>query len=263
MLSKEDGLKFYEFFKGSRSTYIQQNTEGKGYTSFKEFLTIEDILRHLAGEKTIGIYVMSPGSDVTHLLAIDIDKPEIEVIRALIAACLKLGLNKNNFLVEPSGKKGWHIWIRFENPVFAIKAIRLGQLIVAQSGCGKEKIEINPKQRHVPENGVGSGIKLPLGIHQATQVKTYFVNSETLEPLPDTVFLEAVPLSETELDVILSEFERELEEYLGEYGDLSLPVIHEKKPAPSQSEFKCIENIMSGVGEGKRNDCLFNRIFWV
>lgn len=260
MLSKEDSIKFYEFFKGSRSAYIQQNAEGKSYTSFKEPLTIEDILEHLAGEKTIGIYFMSSGSDVTNFLALDIDKPGKEIAQAFIAACFKVGLSKNNFLVEPSGKKGWHIWIRFENPVLAIKAIRLGQLLVLLSGYGKEKIEINPKQRHLPENSFGNGLKLPLGIHQATQTKTYFVSPDTLEPLPDNVFLQVVPFSETELDVILSEFDRELEEYLEEYGDTTLPVIHEKKSASSktQTEYKCIENIMAGVEEGKRNDCLFN-----
>ncbi len=77
-------------------------------------------------------------------------------------------------VLEDSGNKGYHFWILFETPI----PLGAARAIGAFFGNGHE---VFPKQDRFPEGGMGSLIKLPLGVHLASGRRSQFVG-EDLSP---------------------------------------------------------------------------------
>lgn len=145
------------------------------------------LIKHLSGELTLGTYCLSGGTSKFICLDIDckIDLTAAEDIKREIS----FNLNEINIphSTEFSGSKGYHIWIFFENPQeasfvrewsrwflghktkYSKKADSLYFTIVR----GKRvNVEIYPKQDNT--SGIGSLIKVPLGIHKKTGVRSTF-----------------------------------------------------------------------------------------
>ncbi len=136
-------------------------------------LELEDIKKHILGEKTIGTYIRdSNKSDklnemlrLTHQTAI-----------IILNEASKLGLYG---YLEDSGYKGRHLWFFLDKPINCKKAHNIGILL---SGFVKNPfkdilIEIFPdRKKHTDE--MGEIIKMPFGVHSLTGQRCLFLNKD-------------------------------------------------------------------------------------
>lgn len=246
MLNANEIQVFMNLFKGSSKAFMEQQSNG-GYFPQDRPLEEADIQDHLKGDKTLGIYLVEPELNTVNFLALDIDKRDKALLRALFEAAFEIGIKDNQVLIEDSGNKGWHIWIPFANPVPANKARILGEIIVKVSKT-KEIIEIFPKQTRVALGGYGNGIKLPLGKHKKTGNFSFFIYPGTFQELNPNRFTFIHKVTESEIEVILEEFP--------EFSKPKLP----QNPALNspQNDFNCINSVLKGVSEGNRDIALFN-----
>ena len=135
-------------------------------------LSPETVRRHLAGELTIGIYAINPGTQRSKWVAIDAD------YKNALEDLLKLQYELKQDGVEPALEKsnrGGHLWIFFEQPALARDcriyiyhaALRLGLPI---KGAGlPEGIEIFPRQDELGPGEFGNAIRAPLGVHRGAR----------------------------------------------------------------------------------------------
>ncbi|MHC4122426.1 MAG: TOTE conflict system archaeo-eukaryotic primase domain-containing protein [Planctomycetota bacterium] len=167
------------FFKGREDTFSEQKSDGS-YIRVDRLLHLEDFQEHLEGRKTIGIYLIDPKDNMVNFCAFDIDNKDNHVLRAILNACLKTGLQKENILIEDSGNKGRHIFFRFEKPVLAKDARAFLEIILKLTGLDLN-IELFPKQDRVNKDNFGNLIKLPLGIHKESGNRSYFMDFDNLK----------------------------------------------------------------------------------
>lgn len=196
-------------FKSRQGVHAVQVKMGKswGYVPERRDMTIEDLRQHLAGSRTLGIYVTDI-NNASKLMVMDLDvrKPWLNaygnsveerkrinrLIRRsaenLLDICSATGLSP---LVETSGNKGLHFWF-LSNEEFACRYWRaLGSWMLSRMGSLPEELswEVFPKQDRVPADGLGNLVKLPLGTHQKTGRRSMFLDSKTFEPASDQIKL--------------------------------------------------------------------------
>lgn len=194
-------------FKGRTGVHAVQTRMGKswGYIPEKREMTAEDLRKHLGGEKTLGIY-LTDLNNTSRLMVMDLDvrkawlnaygnsPEERKRINGLIKnscdqmseVCQMAGLEP---LIETSGNKGLHFWF-FGGDDFACRYWRsLGNWLVSKLRNIPEELswEVFPKQDRVAADGLGNLVKLPLGTHQKTGRKSYFVDRQTLQPFPEQI----------------------------------------------------------------------------
>lgn len=133
---------------------------------------------HLSGYYAVGVFA---GPRATKFISIDIDLGEPEVVHKVVDTQEALGIPREAQHVSFSGKKGYHVDIFFDGPVWNNKAYDFYKLMIAHSGLDPHKVEFRPTN--------GQGIKLPLGVHQVTGNRCWFVDRETLEPIEDMDYL--------------------------------------------------------------------------
>lgn len=170
-----------ELFIERTDTYLKQVS--KGYQRIETPITDELIAEHLAGNQTISVYF----SDRCKKFVIDIDLPEDQIgnkqareeLRLKVGEVLKvlekLKISKEKILIEFSGRRGYHLWIFFEEPIRLLDTYNLGKIVEKNVDF---EIEIFPKQFYYNKDGFISPIKLPLGIHQASRKWSTFVNEQ-------------------------------------------------------------------------------------
>ena len=166
-------------------------------------LTPDLVQRHLDGKITLASYVI--GSDRTcKFMVIDFDISSLEakgavqkpgdakaqkvredaikrlqetyVRPALIGLTEHLRIGTNQYLLESSGCKGFHVWLFFENPLPSEKAYLLANVVKKELSL--YDFETYPKQSNLDASGTGSAIKLPLGINRKTQNRCLFLGQD-------------------------------------------------------------------------------------
>ena len=65
-------------------------------------------------------------------------------------------------------------------------AHQFGKQLVFEYGLPEKQTEVFPKQEKLRENGVGSFVRLPLGVHQASGKRYHFITHEG-QPLAPTI----------------------------------------------------------------------------
>lgn len=236
-----------ENFKGRTDVFAEQRQDGSYFPVRRELLT-SDIVGHLKGEKTLGIYPVFSQNNLVNFLVIDIDTEDASFLNEIIKACMKAGIKRESLLIERSGMKGYHIWIFFSKSITAMKAKRLGKFIVADING---EVEVFPKQDKV--NDVGSLVKLPLGVHKKTGHRSCFLCEdgkivEDWEFHLQNIFF----VSEEEVDLILQKDEETKENYAVEISSDNSGSSKQNRVLP------CFEKILkNGVNEGKRDNVGF------
>lgn len=160
----------FKLFVNREDCYAIQQKEG--YLSIKEPLTLQLIKKHLLGLITIGVYQLL--EIMIKWACLDFDKntlEDFENAKRLFNYLKELGYHP---LMEMSGGGEYkcHIWI-FADTAAEVMEDFLGTI------CTKTQIfpnEIFPKQPQVKEGGFGNLVKLPLGIHQKTKQRSYFLD---------------------------------------------------------------------------------------
>lgn len=247
---------FKEYFKGRMDDFSVQKVKDGTYFRMGDYIekgiikdrdshfTDKDIQDHLFGRKTYAIYLIDR-QDMCWLTIIDIDTKDISFVKKIINSALAVGIERNQVLVEDTGGRGFHIWIIYNEPIEAEKARKLGQIIVAHSEIERD-VEVFPKQNKVSDDGFGSSMKLPFGIHKKSNQRSYILDNE-LNPIPiwEDYLISFTKTNKEQVDIILKEFD-----YL-----LPKPIISTKSGSVSLPCFKRIMEL--GVSEGQRDNISF------
>ena len=141
--------------------------------------TSRQVWEHLNGSMSLCVFA---GPSNTSFLTFDIDLRNPDVVRRVVDTLAELGVPREKIYVSDSGGKGYHVDIFFANSIYNWKAKELYDLVIYFGGLNPRKVEYRPTARQA--------IKLPLGVHQKTGRRCWFVNRETLEPIEDMGYID-------------------------------------------------------------------------
>jgi len=220
MRSREAGLERYlELFRGREECFARQWADRKagtqGYVPVRRPMTTEDVLDHLRGHRTYGIYLLQQDSRV-RLGVIDADLVSRFRTGPVAAAEKDLVRRENRYLlsrlaelsaaqglpclIEFSGGKGFHFWYLFEGPVAAPLARQalqgLTRRLTPDLSCFS--LEVFPKQDQLAGKGLGNLVKLPLGVHRMTGRPSHFLHLSDRSPWEQLKVLDRVRLIKSE-----------------------------------------------------------------
>lgn len=171
-------MNLLDYFQGNPETYVTQRKDG-GYYRVSEPFTEQVILDHLSGKITASFYPLF--NKQTKVLVFDADDPvesELNTVgQRTIELSNLLSAEKVKHITEWSGRRGYHIWLFFDNPINAVSVFSWAQSLVSKVNSRIfGPIEIMPTT-----GGLGHAIKLPLGIHRKTGKRSRFVINSNLE----------------------------------------------------------------------------------
>lgn len=131
---------------------------------------------HFKGTHTYGVFAGGYG---TKFMTFDVDTKEnarYDTYRLVNTLVEEFGINYQDIHVSFSGNKGYHVDLFFE--FMQNKHIEIFyQKVIQAMGVNEEEIELRPT--------AGQGVKLPLGFHQKTKKRCWYVDTITLEPIED------------------------------------------------------------------------------
>ena len=185
-------------FSGREGVFARQwcdKTGRSGYLPVHRHLNSQELKNHLTGRETLGLYLLRSDNTVNFLtIDIDISKQirsekisenysqqrweEMAHVEAVSIQKLAQKLGISGY-IENSGHKGRHVWLFFSEPVPAREAIAFAKNKIAEKGATPPGLtmEIFPKEPRVGAKGLGSLIKMPLGIHKLTGKRCFFLEA--------------------------------------------------------------------------------------
>lgn len=166
-----------ETFKFRTDTFAQQVPDG--YVRIKKALTTEDIIEHLEGKNSYGVFPIFSEDNTCQFGVIDLDKLDMSLVEKIKNNSYALGIKDTEFLIEASGNKGYHFWYVFEDRVPANVTRRFCQSIKGDLF----NIEVFPKQDTLTKGGYGNLIKLPFGQHKVSIRWSYLVDKINYEKI--------------------------------------------------------------------------------
>lgn len=190
--------RYMELFQGREDCFARQWVDrqkgSQGYVPVRRPMEVSDVLDHVQGRKTYGIYLLQQDSRV-RLGVLDVDLQVTLRSAEAVAKKRDLVRREQRFLltrlletakawhlpclVEFSGGKGFHFWFFLEEPLPAglVRSVlqRLAARIQPDLSCFH--LEVFPKQDRLEGKGLGNLVKLPLGIHRLTGRPSYFLNT--------------------------------------------------------------------------------------
>ena len=186
---------FLNLFQGREGVFARQWPDGQGYSPVRPERSIktEDILLHLRGVETYGIYPIMKDNTVK-FVCFDVDLPknfaEVEEdalvtdkssllpqVKNIWTTALDMfsgfSFNDRGILIEDTGGRGYHIWLFFESSIPAVNARKFAYSILTKA---KVQCEVFPKQNEVADGQYGNLIKLPLGLHRKYKQYSNFID---------------------------------------------------------------------------------------
>lgn len=175
----------------------------------------EDILkRHFTGKLTcegIGIYPLLT-DNTCYLLVMDFDEDNwFDDMLSVYKIALRYDIYP--LMERSSSGHGGHLWLFFETPVKALKARKLGSLLIQEAMEGNKNLKFDtfdrmfPNQDYLPQGGFGNLIALPLRHDAYLKGNSSFIND--LQQVIDhpIEYLASLPkLQEQQMDRILNSF---------------------------------------------------------
>ena len=161
-------------------------------------LTDEDVVAHLTGRQTIGVYPLLP-DETCWFLAADFDKTGWQDdTRAFSRVCKEWGIT---VAVERSRSgRGGHVWMFFAEAIPAALARKLGAAVLTRAMERRHQVGLDsydrffPNQDTMPKGGFGNLIALPLQHAPRQDGNSVFLN-EDFAPFDDQwTFLSDLPL---------------------------------------------------------------------
>ncbi|GAB5491987.1 MAG: hypothetical protein Phog2KO_22020 [Phototrophicaceae bacterium] len=168
---------FCNIFIHSKNCYPLQLPDGSYRTKY-ETLTTRLLIQHIEGKITLGTYALDEQSQA-RWLCLDADDSEEWIKLHNVAKRLEIeGLT--SYL--ESSRRGGHLWLF--TPTLSGKEIRqFGFQLIKDHDLAS--IELYPKQDALV-TGVGSLVRLPLGIHRKSGKRYHFINTDG-NPLAPTI----------------------------------------------------------------------------
>lgn len=167
-----------------------------GFRPYKGELQADDIKDHWEGRQTLSVSVYSSATEVRYAVVdLDISRQHLEMLdkdgrealrgellrdaRNLLYEARRAGVEG---VIEDSCYKGYHLWFFFETPQSAA-VVREFLVALCQIGGATPKgthRELFPGSDSAPADGVGSRMRLPLGIHKVTGERSVFLTADGL-----------------------------------------------------------------------------------
>jgi len=196
--TQRDLEQLQQTFKGREGVFAKQwlNTDGRiGYTPQFRALTMEDWAGHLRGQHTLGLYLVRSDQTAFHLvLDFDLNKQvQSEFIKKesdrqlwmnlVLRAALQVKKQTDQHglpgYLEDSGAKGLHVWYFFSEPIPVKDLLLFCKRLAGLHGPLPEGVNIESLPRkETGDKGMGSLIKLPFGVHQASGRRCLFLDSD-------------------------------------------------------------------------------------
>ena len=193
---------FREFFSGLEHVYGTYDLESGRSWQVKRPLTDDVVRRHLRGEDSLGLYLLT--GDVCRAVVADFDDDDANGPLDFLAAAEHYGLP---VYIERSKSKGYHAWV-FLSPqgVSAAKARAVFKRILSEVDC--PDTEIFPKQDRLDgtPGSYGNFINTPLFGLLVAKGRTVFLDPKNgLVPFSNQwAFLDSiVRVSEQQLDEMI------------------------------------------------------------
>lgn len=185
-LGDDDLELFVDLFRGREAQVAVERIDERGQRRFVErdqALSAHMVRKHVAGELVVGSLVFR-ADGLVRWLCLDVDvcrdqlspdglAPEAAVARArddalmLVQVLIRAGMYP---LLEDSGHKGCHVWVRFLRPIPAGLALQLAAH--AQDAAGPPpagvRREVFPDRTTLRPGKSSPLVKLPWGIHSKT-----------------------------------------------------------------------------------------------
>jgi len=152
--------------------YAQQLEGLNEYKVINQTFSDDIIKKHLKGLITVGSFQVEPKSNKVKWICFDFDgiiEEEFEKAKRLFEKILSKGMNP---ILEFSGRRGFHIWL-FIEPV----DLSVARQFALEISKNEIISDIYPKNSKIEKNGYGTQVKLPLGVHRASNKRSYFFNS--------------------------------------------------------------------------------------
>ena len=153
-------------FVGRKNIYAIQLENG-AYIPVRKQITMDALIEHFNGNKTLGSYVIREDGKITFAV-IDIDSPpkDFDYDAYLHISEIVFDLFPEfERVLEFSGRRGFHIWLLLDNPEPPAFMRELIKTRLRKKGLFN--IEVYPKQDTVNEleQKLGNLVKLPCGKH--------------------------------------------------------------------------------------------------
>jgi hypothetical protein len=150
--------------------YAQQLDNGR-YICIHEPLHPEQILSHLAGEITLGAYLLDQNSQARYVV---LDADDHDSFSDLFQLSQTLTQEDVPSYLE-SSRRGGHLWLFFDQAIPGNLARDFGRGLL---DCHRvTNVELFPKQDKLV-SGPGSLIRMPFGIHRLTGTRYGFITSQ-------------------------------------------------------------------------------------
>ena len=196
--SDADLIRFAALFAGREGVHARmwKGADGHGYSPVERTLGPDLLRHHVAGEETLGIYLVRVDNSVT-LCCFDLDVTkramqdvlgDADATRRLRADLAEEGVEMARRLrglgLDPlfvdSGWKGRHLWCFLPSPQPASDVLRWGQAMVAalRPSSPRLAVEFFPKQSRVSTDGLGNLVKLPLALHLVSGRRAVLLDEE-------------------------------------------------------------------------------------
>jgi hypothetical protein len=182
--------KYLVQFPNRYVTLDQNNKTSKKFVVFNDSM----LVTHLKGDGiTYGIF---NGGYENKFITFDVDCNDVATSRW---ATLKLidvliesfNIRRQDIHVSFSGSKGYHVDLFFDKNVKTDELQRFYASVIAEVGSIPDgQIEFRPSW--------SQGVKLPLGVHQKTGARCWFVDNQTLEPFENFDYLLEIEPMDTE-----------------------------------------------------------------
>lgn len=178
--------KFNELYIQTRSKYLVQFQEGRyitlSYAPNNKVTKFNDsmIKTHLKGDLTYGVFA---GGYFSKFVTFDVDCNNEGLSRWITLKLVHVleteyEIRRKDIHVSYSGNKGYHVDLFFKTQI-KVEELRAfhKSVIVSVGSLPEGQIEFRPTWQQ--------GVKIPLGKHQKTGNRCWFVDNETLEPFQD------------------------------------------------------------------------------
>lgn len=190
---------FFQGREGVHAVAAADRSRQRRFTPVHRPIEIDDWRAHLRGEATLALPLVRAGNTaLLGVLDVDVERRALdrrlgvadELLGRALGAALRLRgeLERRGCrcLLELSGYKGYHLWLRLDEPApcFVLRRWLLDVIRTAEPLPEGIRVEEFPNRDRVRPDAVNPLVKLPLGVHAKTGKRCALLD-ERGEPLSD------------------------------------------------------------------------------
>lgn len=135
-----------------------------------------DIFKHTEGRFGLGVYF---AKNATKFIGLDVNTTDLEILRKVYDAIIRMGVPHDSILCSFSGKKGYHVDIFLTDYVSKLVAKKFHEVLLVEVDATSKQIELR--------GGGDQAYKLPFGHHYETGKYCYAVDEDGTEISNDKI----------------------------------------------------------------------------